>query len=379
MEPSATPRALAFEGKTLLVVDDEAGLRLLGDLLRSEGGTLAGAGSAEQLCEAYASVRPDLVLLSTTLPGFDGVAAGRALQEIHGDACAPILFTSAGNELDAAIDRLDAGGADYLTKPFRPKEVVARLRLHLRHRSLSEQLTQANAAKNRFLGMAAHDLRGPLGAIRGVAEFLREGEGGSLSPEQLELVDMIGTTSQQALELVNQLLDVATIDAGELRLALAPCRLFELLEDCVALAEMDAAKKKTRVVFDAPGAGPVLPLDAAKMKQVVANLLSNAVKYSPPGSTVTVLVRPDPAAGTCAICVRDQGTGIPEKERAKLFKDFGRLSVRPTGGESSTGLGLVICRKIVEAHRGSITAENLPTRGCEFRVTLPGQPCDSAA
>ena len=119
---------------------------------------------------------------------------------------------------------------------------------------------------------------------------------------------------------------------------------------------------------------PLRRLDPNKIRQVVDNLLSNAVKYSPPGSTVTVLIHSDAAGGTCTFCVQDQGRGIPEGEREKLFKDFGRLSVRTTGGEKSTGLGLVICRKIVETHHGTIVAENLPTRGCEFRVTLPAIP-----
>src|SRR4029079_9481353 len=100
----------------------------------------------------------------------------------------------------------------------------------------------------------------------------------------------------------------------------------------------------------------------------IDNLLSNAVKYSPPGSTVTALVRAEPERGYFSFSVRDQGPGIPENERDKLFKDFGRLSAKPTGGEKSTGLGLAICRKIVEAHGGTISAENLPDRGCEFRV-----------
>jgi two-component system sensor histidine kinase/response regulator len=102
---------------------------------------------------------------------------------------------------------------------------------------------------------------------------------------------------------------------------------------------------------------------------VIDNLLSNAVKYSPPGSTITVDLLLE--NGQCVFSVLDQGPGIPESERGKLFKDFGRLSSVPTGGETSTGLGLAICRKIVDAHHGVIVAENLPERGCAFRVTLP--------
>jgi signal transduction histidine kinase len=114
---------------------------------------------------------------------------------------------------------------------------------------------------------------------------------------------------------------------------------------------------------------PLSRLDPNKIRQVVDNLLSNAVKFSPPGSTVMVEVAAQP--GSLIIAIRDQGPGIPESEHDKLFKDFSRTSVQPTGGEKSTGLGLAICRKIVEAHHGAITAENLPERGCVFRVTLP--------
>ena len=122
------------------------------------------------------------------------------------------------------------------------------------------------------------------------------------------------------------------------------------------------------------GLAPMLMLDAAKMRQVIDNLLSNAVKYSPPGSAITATIQSDPARGLYGFAVQDQGPGIPDGERDKLFKDFGRLSAQPTGGEKSTGLGLAICRKIVEAHGGTITAENLPTHGCEFRVFLSPTP-----
>ena len=138
----------------------------------------------------------------------------------------------------------------------------------------------------------------------------------------------------------------------------------------VARTNIEAAKKQTQVAFETHAPPPTLLVDAAKMRQVIDNLLSNAVKYSPPGSAITISIQNDATLGKIGFAVRDQGPGIPDGERDKLFKDFGRLSARPTGGEKSTGLGLAICRKIVEAHGGMITAENLPGRGCEFRVSL---------
>jgi signal transduction histidine kinase len=367
--------------KILIVDDDRLNIRILGGILRGEGYALADADSGEKALDAYAQFLPDLVLLDVMMPGIDGFETCRCLNKLYGDKCAPIVFITAKSESDDVVEGLGAGGVDYLPKPFKAKEVLARIRSHLQNRILSEQrkqlveqLSRANAAKNRFLGMAAHDLRNPLASIRGLAEFLREGAVGPLTPDQIDLINTIHSASQSMLDLVNELLDVATIEAGELKIHREPHNLADLVAKSVAMANIEASKKKTQITFDGRGSSAVLMLDAAKMRQVIDNLLSNAVKYSPPGSAITATIQSDPAKGTYGFAVQDQGPGIPDGERDKLFKDFGRLSVQPTGGEKSTGLGLAICRKIVEAHGGTITAENLPARGCEFRVFLSVSP-----
>ena len=377
MEPREQSTNIDLRGRRILVVDDDRlNVRILSNILKSEGYTLADADSGERALEVYESFHPDLVLLDVMMPGMNGFETCRALRQRYGSETAPVIFITAKSESDDVVEGLSAGGVDYLPKPFRAKEALARIRTHLHIRLLSEQqkslvdqLSKANAAKNRFLGMAAHDLRNPLASIRGLAEFLRDGVVGPLSPEQLDLIKTIHEASQGMLDLVNELLDVATIESGELKLSLESHNLTELIEKNIYLSNIEAAKKRTKIVFAAPGRAVLLPIDAGKINQVIANLLSNALKYSPAGSTITVELHR--GKGTWAFSVKDQGPGIPENERDKLFKDFGRLSVKTTGGEKSTGLGLAICRKIVDAHRGTITAENLPKRGCEFRVTLP--------
>lgn len=378
--PAASePDLIDLKGRKILIVDDDRlNRRILGGILRNEGYVFAEADSAEDALEKYEAFSPDLVLFDVVLPGLNGFEACRELRRRHGTQAAPVMFISARQESDDVVEGFGAGGVDYVLKPFRQKEVVARIRTHLqirllmdRQHSLVEQLSRANSAKNKFLGMAAHDLRNPLASIRGLAEFLIDGTVGPLSPDQLELLNLIHQASQGMVNLVNDLLDVATIEAGELKLETAPAALAELIEKSVTLNALESARKRTQILFtDRPASAPMLTLDSAKIRQVVDNLLSNAVKYSPPGSTVRVSMGVT-ADGSQTICVRDQGPGIPANEHDRLFKDFGRLSVRPTGGEKSTGLGLAICRKILEAHNGAIAAENHPAGGCEFRVTLP--------
>ena len=364
--------------KVLIVDDDRLNIRVLGGILKGDGYVLAEADSGETALLLYPNFRPDLVLLDVMLPGIDGFETCRRLKRDYGDKSAPVIFITARSQSDDIVEGLTAGGVDYLPKPFKPKEVLARIRTHLQNQILSEQrkmlveqLSKANAAKNRFLGMAAHDLRNPLASIRGIAEFLREGAVGPLTSEQRELIDTIHGASQSMLHMVNELLDVATIEAGELKLSLENHNLGDLIAKSVSMISREALKKKTHVTFNPPGEAVTLSIDPAKMKQVVDNLLSNAIKYSPPGSTIRAFVTLNAADSTCSCSIQDEGPGIPDDERDRLFKDFSRLSSKPTGGEKSTGLGLAICRKIVEAHHGKVVAENLPGRGCEFRVTLP--------
>jgi two-component system, sensor histidine kinase and response regulator len=377
MEPSPQSPDSEFSGRRVLIVDDDrVNIRILSGILKSEGYQFAEANSGERALDLYPTFKPNLVLLDVMMPGINGYDTCRELKRNYGDDCAPIVFITAKNEADDVVEGLGAGGSDYLAKPFQKKEVVARIRTHLRGQMLAEQqkllvdqLSKANAAKNRFLGMAAHDLRNPLASIRGLAEFLRDGVVGDMTPDQLDLINTIHTASQSMLRMVNELLDVATIESGELKIVPERHNLCELIEKSVFLANIEAAKKKTHIDFSRPTGAPDAWLDAAKIQQVVDNLLSNAVKYSPPGSRITVEYRWD--SRQLSFGVKDQGPGIPDDERDKLFKDFGRLSVKPTGGEKSTGLGLAICRKIIDAHNGTIVAENLTGRGCEFRVTLP--------
>ncbi len=377
--PNPEPNVPDLHGRKILLVDDDRlNLRILSGILRPDGYALAEASSGEQALEVYEHFRPHLVLLDVVMPGLDGFETCRKLRATYGVDTAPVIFITAKNESDDVVEGLAAGGVDYLPKPFRPKEAVARIRTHMHNRLLVEQqrllvdqLSKADAAKNRFLGMAAHDLRNPLASIRALAEFMSDGTVGSLTADQLDLIKTIHTASQQMLDLVNELLDVATIESGELKIVMAQHNLTDLIEKCVFLANIEAAKKDTKITFDTRGLALLVNIDADKMKQVIDNLLSNAVKYSPPGSQIKIESTANDSG--CSFAVHDQGPGIPENERDKLFKDFGRLSAKPTGGEKSVGLGLAICRKIVEAHRGTITAENLPApaRGCEFRVTLP--------
>jgi two-component system, OmpR family, sensor kinase len=235
------------------------------------------------------------------------------------------------------------------------------------------ELQKLNETKNRFLGMAAHDLRSPLSVIMAYAQFLEAEATPVLNEEQREFVATIHRTSEFMLNLVNDLLDVSTIESGRLELQRAMIDVAALVKHNVTLNRTLAARKRIAVEFVPSAVGPVqAELDAGKIQQVLNNLLTNAVNYSHADTRVVVTL--DASSESVTICVRDQGQGIPAEELPKLFRPFGRTRVRGTAGEQSTGLGLAIARRIVEGHGGTITVESQVGRGSEFRVVLPRFP-----
>lgn len=247
--------------------------------------------------------------------------------------------------------------------------------------NMARQLQKANAelcklheVKNHFLGMAAHDLRNPIGAIIAYSDFvLEEAEG--LTEEQQGFLQSIKVSSQYMLELLEDLLDIAKIEAGRLDLELAETDFLALVRDNMKLNAALAEKKGIRLVLAVHERIPRLVIDRLKIEQVLNNLLSNAVKYSAPGTVVTVGLFMSGNAVT--VSVRDQGQGIPEDKQDRIFQPFGRVARQGTAGERSTGLGLAIVQRIVIGHRGRIWVESRPEAGSVFYFTLPGPEPDT--
>jgi len=232
------------------------------------------------------------------------------------------------------------------------------------------QLEKLNREKNRFLGMAAHDLRTPLGVILSYARFVEEEAGERLTAEENQFLEIITRNSAFLLRMVDDLLDVTAIEAGRLELDLRDDDLVELTRCTTRMLTSIAAPKSVAVDFREPAPGfPRFPFDADRIEQVLNNLLDNAVKFSDPGDTVRVHLRTD---GDHAVLeVVDSGQGIPEALLSRLFQPFTGARRRGTAGEESTGLGLAIVQRIVEGHGGTIEVQSQEGEGSTFTVRLP--------
>jgi len=363
------------DSRILIVDDDEIIRKLLRRVLERSGFEIDEADSGEQALRRIDAKPPDLILLDVVMDGIDGFQTCRKLKSIGRMAEVPIIFVTGRSDTGSIVEGLNAGGNDYITKPINRHEALARIRNHLKMRKLMRMqaefidgLKKANLAKNRIIGVASHDLRNPIASIRGLSEFLLES--GPLNADQKEIATTIQSTSNTMLNLVEELLDLSVIESGEERTDFEPCNLSEIISSSIGIYQYTANKKSIAIHLEEVGDVPdLLLLDKMQFRRLIDNMLSNAVKYSPLGTKVAVCVRAD--GDDLQILVEDEGPGIPENEMHKLFTDFGKTSVQPTGSETSTGLGLSICKKIAESHKGSIHAANREDRsGMRFSVEL---------
>lgn len=230
----------------------------------------------------------------------------------------------------------------------------------------NQELKSLNDTKNRFLGMAAHDLRNPLTIIIGNANLL---EYPMTDEEKKQSISCIATAAERMLALINDLLDVAKIQAGNLVLSESKISVREFLGKCCDLNKMLGAKKNINLKLDISEDPGSFSLDRRYMAQVMDNLIGNAFKFSPEGTTVTIGTRR--VGRDLEIWVEDQGLGIKAEELPFIFDEFKKSSTRPTGGESSHGLGLAIVKKVVEQHHGRIEVTSEVGRGSRFIITLP--------
>lgn len=364
-----------IDGARILVVDDDEIIRkLLRRVLERSGFIVDETDSGEGAIQCIEANAPDLILLDVVMDGIDGFITCRKIKAMDAMGEVSIIFVTGRSDTGSIVEGLDAGGSDYITKPINRHESLARIRNHLKMRKLMEMqrqfisgLKQANLAKNRIIGVASHDLRNPLSSIRGLSEFLEHA--GPLNLEQKEITKTIQLASDSMLMLVDELLDLAMIESGEERTEMVPCQVFEVISSSLNIYQYSANKKEITLELDDRGIPELLLLDKMQFRRMMDNLLSNAVKYSPLGSTVNVIC--EQIGADLKIIVEDEGPGIPEEEQHKLFSEFGRTSVQPTGNESSTGLGLSICKKIAEIHHGDIRFENRTDRsGARFIVSL---------
>jgi len=344
--------------KILIVDDTPANVLLLVRMLTQRGYNVQPVLSGKLALQAARAEPPDLILLDITMPEMNGYEVCAQLKSDAALKAIPVIFISALNETIDKVKAFNAGGVDYVTKPFQFEEVYARIQTHLRLRGLEK-------LHDDLTHMLVHDLRNPLSVIFIFLDILEFKEAANLSAGTRSFVTLARHSAEELRNMISSILDVSKMGAGEMKLQREPCDLATLIRSVVAATQPLPGNRT--VTLAAPDSPSAVTADVSLMRRVLQNLLSNALKYTPIGGAVRIVVTP--SGREVRIAITDTGPGIAPEYHQRIFEKFGQGN--DGNNRLGTGLGLTFCKLAVEAHDGRIGVDSAVGQGSTFWLVLP--------
>jgi two-component system sensor histidine kinase/response regulator len=362
---------IANASGSILVVDDQAAnLRVVSTLLSRHGYEVITADSGEEALAIASEQTPDLMLLDMIMPGMDGFALLEQIKQRPELLRLPVVFLTAAHDRELLLRAFDAGAVDYVTKPFMPEELLARVNAHVGLKQTRDRLERVARERQELVNLVAHDLKNPLTSVLFASDILLHN---GTRPERVpRYLEMIHDSANDALGYIRRYLEaqadgVLSRQHAEGRVAAAP--LPEVLDWLSRRYGLQLEGRGLRLHVQAPTQCRPVAIDDLVLRQVAENLVSNAMKYAP-DSDIEISVRGS-APGFWQLLVEDRGKGIPASRQRELFKPFARLDdVDPAHGLSS-GLGLSLARQIVTNAGGQLWYEDRDGGGARFVIELP--------
>ena len=361
----------------VLVVDDDATNRdVLSQRLKRQGHNVRTASTGPDALRLMREVPFDIVLLDIMMPDMDGY---EVLRRIKSDAAlihTPVIMISALHEVESVVRCIDAGADDYLTKPFDPTLLKARIGASLERKRGRDRetvlfdelqknynrLQEVEKLRDDMRNMIVHDLRTPLTSVIVGVEMLEKH--GALNETQREMMSIAAGGGKTLLGMINDLLDIEKLESGTTQLQYVDLSATALVDSAVHQVASLAAESSTAITVQIPPTLPHFAGDENKLSRTLVNLIANAIKFTANG-TITITATQENDAIRFAL--RDTGRGIPTEALERIFEKFGQLDSHSGG----TGLGLAFCKLAVEAHGGRIGVESEIGKGSTFSFTIP--------
>lgn len=367
----------------ILVVDDiPIDVLLLSKVLRQEGYHVLSAENGTSAYSIATSQNPDLILLDVMMPGQDGYGVCQSLMENSVTAETPVIFVTAKTKTVDKIRGLNVGGVDYITKPYKPAEVVARIHTHLRMRAINEEnleyqkailRSQKAASVSTLAGGVAHNINNLMGAVIGYTDMLRS----TLEHDQeaYRYTDKVLEASQRAADLANDLLMYTKVGRG----TMSSVNVRELLEKMLKLYS-GKELGESRVEMTIPEDIPEIQANSDQLLHALSNIFMNSLEAAPNGDiAISVSTGTPPSNVHCngsesaaqtyaVISISDTGPGMDEETIERIFEPF--FTTKQTVG---VGLGLSATCGIIKKHKGAIAVDSNQGEGSTFHIYLPAE------
>ena len=354
--------------KVLIIDDNYDNILLAMALLKKLDLELSYALSGAEGLELVRKDMPDVILLDVMMPEIDGIEVCKIIKDNPITRDISIIFVSAKAEIDSVVSALGAGGVDYITKPFRQPELIARLKTHLQI-SLAQKTVKAqnhlleklNKEKDQLMQITAHDLKNPLAGVLSVLEELTDID--SVNELQEHITNAkYGISS--AMSIIYDLIDVYALENGKIRYNDEIFDVNTVLKNCINSHKLKANFKNISFTVSLSNDSLYVEIDKHKFSRILDNIISNALKFSSNNSEIIITTTID--NGYSVISIKDEGPGIQLEENSLLFQKFTTLSAQPTANENSTGLGLFIVKTLTLAMNGTIECQSNPGQGTTF-------------
>lgn len=358
------------EKANILIVDDEMGPRESLRMILSPHYNVTVAEGGARAIEMLGQIPIDLATLDLKMPGIPGIKVLEKLKEYDPDIEA-IIVTGYGS-MDTAVDGLRLGAFDYISKPFDVTHILSLVSKALQRRHAKLRLRQL---KSDFLSNVSHELRTPISVVVGFVYLLLNQVIGKLSEEQEKVLEKVYRNSEELLELIDNVLCMSSMNAGDLAPVHEKFDLIALVRDTLARYEKAIASKEIRLSVQIPSESILMVSDRSKVERILQNLLNNAVKFTSQGR-IGVKVSKFPDSKTAELEISDTGIGIhPDKVEAML-EPFQQMDTSSRREFSGLGLGLTVARRLTDTLGGSMQIKSQLNSGTYVLVCLP---CEAKA